>query len=67
MNWKPWTLALVVMLVSVNLTRGGYSVVAQGMTWGECNREKLLVGNGAWVDYRGNMRRLECRAEAGDS
>jgi hypothetical protein len=55
------------MLVSVNLTRGGYSVVAQGMTWGECNREKLLVGNGAWVDYRGNMRRLECRAEAGDS
>ena len=61
------TLALVVMLVSVNLSRGGYSVVAQGMTWGECNREKMLAGNGAWLDHRGNMRRLECRGEAGDS
>jgi hypothetical protein len=60
------TVALV-MLVSVNVTRGGYSVVAQGMTWSECRIQKALAGNGAWSDRDGNMRKLECRAEAGDS
>jgi hypothetical protein len=57
------TVALV-MLVSVNVTRGGYSVIAQGMTWGECRSQKMLAGNGAWYDQRGNLRRLECRAES---
>lgn len=61
------TLALVVMLVSVNFTRGGYTVIAQGMTWSACRGEKMRYGNGAFVDHQGNMRRLECRAEAGDS
>jgi hypothetical protein len=60
------TLALVVMLVSINHTRGGYSVVAQGMSWIQCRAQLVNAGSGAWVDYRGDMRMLECRREAGD-
>ena len=57
---------LFVMLVSVNYTQGGYSVVGQGMTWIECRSALVNAGSGTWVDDRGNMRSLECLAEDGD-
>lgn len=58
--------ALLVMLVSVNLTRGGYTVLAQGMTWIECRGLLGQYGPSAWPDRYGNIRQHQCRAEPGD-
>ena len=55
------------MLISSNLTAGGYSVVAQGMTWGECRAVLAAAGPGAFIDGAGHLRQLVCMAEQGDT
>jgi len=56
----------LVMLVSTNVTYGGYTVLAQGMLWSECYAVLAEVGNGAYIDNHGHMRVRECVAEEGD-
>jgi hypothetical protein len=57
---------LAVMLVSTNLTYGGYTVIGQGMTWVECYALIASVGAGAFIDHAGHLRIRECLAEPGD-
>lgn len=57
----------IVMLISTNLTYGGYTVLAQGMSWGECRALLAEFGPGAWVDRRGHLRHRECVLEQGET
>jgi len=54
----------LVMLVSTNITYGGYTVLAKGMTWVECYAVLAEVGAGAYIDRRGHMRQRGCKEEA---
>lgn len=59
-------LAVVVMLISSNLTYGGYTIVGQGMTWISCRAVLVNVGASAYYGLRGELRIRSCVAEPGD-
>lgn len=55
-----------VMLISSNLTYGGYTIIGQGMTWISCRAVLVDIGSSAYYDLNGALRIRSCMAEEGD-